>query len=516
VLIPGTAANFPVINNLPESPAICMNLSVADTARLTVNAGKALTVHGNLMLENQDTVETDRGLYFKSDSSQAPAGSLILQGNPSGTAKFERYIAKDNGWHFISSPVQAQLLQPEFVPDPLDQSFDLYYWEENASPAAGWINIRDDDGQWNLQFGDAFIPGKGYLVAYSASNNGDMTRTFSGLLNSGSQDIPLGHSGNYWNLLGNPYSCALDWSSGGIDKTVVAAGTMYIWDPALNENLGGYRAHNGTTGVPAGTTSFIPAMQGFFVQSLEAGNLSIDISNDQPLVHANQPFYKNRKEPSAEHIRLKISKNQMSDETLICFDPAATNQFDPKFDADKLFNGHANCPEISSISGVHILCINILAGDPCSVPLAVDYSQEDTLALGAFDFDGIPKETGIFLEDKQQNTWLDMREQPEYRFYHQPFQSGNRLTLHFMNIDRLSEPILKDELDFWCFENRIYVSNPENIKGDLILYSLNGQLLESFRAGGGNQIIQSSLPTGLYVLRIVSTNQNFGRKIFIY
>ena len=60
---------------------------------------------------------------------------------------------------------------------------------------------------------------------------------------------------------------------------------MYIWDPALNENLGGYRAHNGTTGVPAGTTPIIPAMQDFFVQSLEAGNLSIDISNDDPLVH---------------------------------------------------------------------------------------------------------------------------------------------------------------------------------------------------------------------------------------
>jgi hypothetical protein len=516
VLIPETAVNFPVIDNPPENPAVCMNLAVADTARLTVNAGKALTVHGNLILENQSPGETDQGLILKSDNSQAPTGSLILAGNPSGTAVLERYMANDNGWHFLSSPVEEQLFQPEFVPDPLDQSFDLYYWEENASPTAGWINIRGDNGQWNPQFGDAFIPGKGYLVAYSASNNGDVTRSFSGLLNSGNQDIPLGHSGNYWNLLGNPYSCALDWSSGGIDKAAIAAGTMYIWDPALNENLGGYRAHNGTTGVPAGTTSIIPAMQGFFVQSMETGNLSIDISNDDPLVHASQPFYKIGKELAEEQIRLKISKNQWSDEILIYFDPAATNQFDPEFDAEKLFNGHADCPEIFSMADDHQLCINILADDPASVPLGVSYSEEDTLTLTAFDFEGIPQETGIFLEDNQQSTWLNIREQPEYRFYHEPFQSGTRFALHFMNVAQMTEPVLKDELDFWCYENRIYVSNPMNIKGGFYLYSLDGRFLERFETKGGNQVIQPSVPTGLYVLRIVSPQFNFGRKIFIY
>ncbi|MCK9398570.1 MAG: T9SS type A sorting domain-containing protein [Bacteroidales bacterium] len=516
VQIPETAANFPVIDNLPENPAVCMNLTVADTARLTVNTGKALTVHGNLILENQSPGESDQGLILKSVNSQVPAGSLVLTGNPSGTAILERYIAKDNGWHFLSSPMVEQTFQPEFVPDPMDQSFDLYYWEENGPPSVGWINIRDDNGQWNPQFGDAFIPGKGYLVAYSAANSGALTRIFSGLLNYGNQDILLGHSGNYWNLLGNPYSCALDWSSGGIDKAAVAASTMYIWDPGLNENLGGYRAHNGTTGVPAGTTSIIPAIQGFFVQSMEAGNLSIDILNDQPLVHAGQPFYKSKKEPSVEQIRLKISKNQWSDETLIYFDPAATNQFDAGFDAEKLFNGHADCPEIFSIADDHQLCINILADDPASVALGISYNQEDTLTLTAFDFEGIPQEIGIFLEDNLQSTWLDMREQPEYRFNHMLFQPETRFTLYFMNVARLTEPVFKDEPDFWCFENRIYVSNPRNITGHLLLYSLEGRCLESFRATGRNQVIQSSLPTGLYVLRFVSQQFNSGRKIFIY
>ena len=201
---------------------------------------------------------------------------------------------------------------------------------------------------------------------------------------------------------------------------------------------------------------------------------------------------------------------------MISFDAAATNQFDPGFDAEKLFNDHANCPEIFSVADDHQLCINILADDPCSVPLGVTYDQEDTLTLTAFDFEGIPLETGIFLEDNQQSTWLDLREQSEYRFCHQPFQSGSRLTLHFMNVARLTEPVHKDELDFWCFENRIYVSNPKNIKGDLILNSLEGRILVRYEATGGNQVILLSASTGIYVLHFVSPQYNSVRKIFIY
>jgi hypothetical protein len=516
VLIPETAVNFPVIDNLPEDPAVCMNLTVADTARLSVNASKALTVHGNLTMETQETGESDRGLILKSDLNQTPSGSLILKGASSGMAMIERYIAKDNAWHFLSSPVQEQDFQPEFATDLPDQTFDLYYWEENASPTAGWINIRDENGQWNPQFGDAFIPGKGYLVAYSGSNTGQLSRKFSGLLNSGNFNFSLGHTGNYWNLLGNPYSSALDWSSEGIDKTGVAAGTMYIWDPSLNDNLGGYRAHNGIEGVPAGTTAIIPAMQGFFVQSLGTGVLSVDISIDDPLVHSDQSFYKDGTEASGGQIRLKLTKNNYSDETLIYFDPAATNQFDPGFDAEKLFNGNTDCPEIFSLADEHQLCINILAGGPVSIPLGILYNYEDSLILRAFDFDGISEETGIFLEDKDEKAWLDLKEQAEYSFYHNPLQSGSRFILHFMNVAELAENQQEGKIDFWSYKDYVFILNPLNIKGEFKLYSIDGRLFERFEAGSSNSSIKLDVPAGIYVLRFVSDNLNIGRKIIIY
>lgn len=517
VFIPDSFTTFPVINNLPENPAVCMNLTVADTASLKVDAGKALTVFGNLALDTLGPDEPDRGLILKSDSSSFPTGSLILNGNSSGPANIERHIAKDNRWHFISSPVDEQALQPEFVPVTLDQSFDLYYWDESALPSEGWINIRDVNGNWNPQFEDAFIPGKGYLIAYSPANSGDMTRIFSGLLNNGDQEIPVYHSGNYWNLLGNPFSCAFDWASAGIDKGAIAAGTMYIWDPALNDNLGGYRAHNGTTGVPGGTTSIIPAMQGFFVQSLETGSLSIDVSDEDPLIHGSQPFYKKSNELTEMRIRIKISKGLLSDETLIYFDPEATNQFDPEFDAEKLFSEQEGSPEIYTLAEPdHSLCINILAENPVSVPLGISFNEEDTLTLSGFDFEGIPAETGIFLEDKMLNALVNVREQPEYRFYHTSFQAESRFTVHFMNVASQAEPLIFNEPDFWCSGNSVYVTNPTNIKGEFNIYSLDGRLIEKIEIIRGDQVIRLNVPTGFYILRMPASRSASGRKIFIY
>jgi hypothetical protein len=57
VLISQDVANFPVITNLPESPAACWNLTLADTAMLKVEAGKSLTVYGDLSQVTSEIAE---------------------------------------------------------------------------------------------------------------------------------------------------------------------------------------------------------------------------------------------------------------------------------------------------------------------------------------------------------------------------------------------------------------------------------------------------------------------------
>jgi hypothetical protein len=517
VLVPETVNNFPVIGNPPENAAVCMNLTVRDSACLTVNAGKALTVYGDLILDTLGPSESNRGLVLRSETSSLATGSMLIKGNASGTAFIERFIAKDNGWHFISSPVDGQLLQPVFVPDPLDGSFDLYFWDENALDEEGWINIRDSAGAWNPDFENSFLQGKGYLVAYSPSNTGDNTRLFSGPVNTGDIAIPLGHGENNWNLLGNPYSCSLDWASEGIDKSSVAAATMYIWDPALNDNLGGYRASNGTIGTPEGTTSIIPALQGFFVQSLANDSLVINADIAESLVHGNQPYYKNSNQLSMEKIRLKVRRDKYSDETLIYFDPAATNGFDPGFDAEKLFNGIEGCPEIFSFAGNDLpLCINILATHPASVPVGINYGSDDSLAISAFDFEDIPAETGLFLEDVSLKILKNLREEPDYHFAHNPLQSGPRFILHFMNVAGLAENLQQEKPEIHTRHNRVFITNPGNMNGALSIYSLDGKCIINVDIPAASSNFSLDVPRGVYVAVLRTGSGIYREKIIIH
>jgi hypothetical protein len=48
VVIPVVTTQYPVVNEAPATPAVCNNLSITSGATVTIAAGKALMVNGNL------------------------------------------------------------------------------------------------------------------------------------------------------------------------------------------------------------------------------------------------------------------------------------------------------------------------------------------------------------------------------------------------------------------------------------------------------------------------------------
>ncbi len=517
VFVPCSVSQFPIISNSPANPATCMNMEIDSGAIVTVEEGKAMTVHGNLMFLNSGNPATQDPLLLTADSSDVPTGSFLLFGQSNGPVNVERFIEKDNKWHFLSSPVGSQLLQPEFVPDPVDQSFDFYSWDESLPPDEAWINIRDSNGQLNQQFDTAFMKGKGYLVAYATSNSGDLIRSFNGLVNTADQNLWLNHSCNYWNLLGNPYTCALDWSSDGINKSKIAGTAMYIWDPQLNGGTGGYRTHNGSAGVPMGTTPYIPAMQGFFVQSLDTGFLTINSQTGQALIHSSQTFYKELAEITPDRLRVKVTCGNFSDEILIYIDPSASNQFEPVSDVIKLFNGREDQPEIyTTAADEHKLCINILSGIPVSIPMGIIAMTEDSLTLEVFDFDEMDPAIGIYLEDLQNDAFQDMRENPAYQFIINPFQSGERFLLHLISTNEIAEDRNAGELHFSCRGNSVFILNESDAQAVCRIYSSDGRMVWSANLNERYSADCQDLAPGIYLISILSPSGNLTEKIFIH
>ncbi|MEI7726785.1 MAG: hypothetical protein WCK09_16870, partial [Bacteroidota bacterium] len=244
--------NLPIVNEAPGTPAGTYNLTIQSLASVTVAAGKALTVNGTLTNSAGTT-----GLVVKSNGVDG-TGSLILNtANVNGT--FERWMTDANwtdwidGWHFLSSPVDVQAISPNFTTDP----YDFYCW---AEPSNLWVNYKNTTiaPTWNTANGSTnFTVGRGYLVAYDAAG----LTSFSGKLNVADVSkpsltyTPASYSGDVtagFNLLGNPFSCALKWSTGW-SKTNIAANAK-IWNEL------------GAAYVDIAANGIIPATQGFMVE----------------------------------------------------------------------------------------------------------------------------------------------------------------------------------------------------------------------------------------------------------
>ena len=286
---------------------------------------------------------------------------------------------------------------------------------------------------------------------------------------------------------------------------------MYIWDQTLNAGVGGYRTHNGTIGVPAGTTPFIPAMNGFFVNALNAGTLTL---NQGSLTHSSQTFYRTTDSISDDRVRIKIVKQGYSDEALILFDPTAGNEYEPLLDVLKLSSGNDEVPEISTLtSGGLKLCINYLKDFPVSVPLIVDYGIPDTLELIAFDFEELDPTIGIYLEDTKTGETKNLREDPVYRFYHEVPGYQQRFILHFSNQTTVEDEVLKRNIHVFVFDHRINVIGNDGIPVSFFMFDVAGRCVEK-------GIISSSydlghIRPGIYIMEFRSGQTVYRQKFIL-
>ena len=143
---------------------------VKPNTKITVVSGTTLkVVNGDLRLESDET----------GDTSLQQWGNITFNGN--GKTIVERYLTAwtddYHGWHFLSSPVVGQDIQPGFVSSPFAANEDFYKWDE----ASGlWINSKLEGPIWNPAFETTFGNGTGYMLAYGLTQINE----FAGTLNT--------------------------------------------------------------------------------------------------------------------------------------------------------------------------------------------------------------------------------------------------------------------------------------------------------------------------------------------
>ena len=491
VVIPSTA-NQPVINEVTGTPATCNDLTI-QSGSLTIAAGKALTVGGTLTNNAGNT-----GLMLNSNATGT--GSLIFN-TPGVAGTMQRYISHwtddNHGYHFLSSPVASQAIQPLFVPTNPGSAQDFYAWDEVNG---WWFNSKDPSLQWVQNFDASFVTGKGYLVAY----NDDVTKSFTGILNmndvaksgltftspgNNTSDITPG-----WNLLGNPFTCPITWNTSGWSLSNIGA-IAKIW----NESTASY--------TDITTNGIIPAEQGFMVNVLNAAGGSLTIPT-AARTHSTQPWYKSTENP---YIRL-VAQNldaQTAQESVVTFDDQSSPGYDPNFDSYFL-PGYA--PQFYSIDGSEHLSTNTLTEleSQTIVPFYFIKTNGTRFSLNAEKIENVP--TQVYLTDLKLNKTQNLVENPVYPFTASDGDDPARFLLSFSHLG-IGEKTGSNG-GIYAYDHNLYLVNPGNAR--LEVYSMTGQRLlgEEINNPG---LYQTTLnvPTGYYVVRLTTGTRVAVTKVFI-
>lgn len=489
---------------------IVASLTVESGGNVEVVAGKSLTVSGNL--DNNQAA----GIVLKSSESSGPSSSLIVEGtvSGSGTINAERYIAAANwassqdGFHLLSSPVAAEAISGAWTPSGAGNDYDFYGWSESHQK---WVNKKNvdplDPPTWTDFHPEAnFNVGQGYLVAYETAE----TKIFSGALNTGNQSVTLKLSGtpavnnSYgYNLIGNPFTSALDWAhaSWGTENSNYG-GVAKIWSGGAFIDV--------VTADPVDTdVTIIPAMNGFFVYTTVDGNDFTIPAAAQ--LHSSDNWHKSVNN-NTKVVKLKVNgiNSNLTQVSSIRFNSEATTGFDLAYDS-YFMPGYA--PVFYSVSEGKNYSTNALPSYDAETVIPFVFVKNENSEFILELTNGIEGEP-IYLSDNKTGTIHKLSENPVYTFTSEEGDTPDRFLLHF-GVVGLGEQDAASQLQAYVYGDQLYVMGAEG-QAQVSVYDIQGRLVQEAQANISGLYSQSlQLPAGVYVVRLHSETASSATKIVI-
>lgn len=466
--------------------------SGATCKSLTINDGADVYIHPNFFLIVTETVSVEGNLSILSD--ETGTGSFIPYGavDVTGNLYVNRYLSGNgNTSHFVSSPVEMA-------------TADIFTGQTINS-------FKETMQDWSALAGtDQLMPGFGYEVT-NCNNN---TIMFEGnvYLTNFSQSLSFtenaGSLPNGLNLLGNPYTTAINWEQGDWIKENID-GAIYTW------KNGNYVSWNGSVG--AFKNGVIPAMQGFFVVAQTTG-ASVTIPNNAR-VQNNQPYYKNENSETDLLALQFYGTGDFEDWTYLRFNNEMTHAYDPMVDAYKL-PGSASAPQLYSFSNDGVqLSINEfpkpLEEQDTAFAIGYQVGAEGTYSIVREEYSiyGLP----IFLHDKTLNQFVDLKVDSVYEFASQAGAFNNRFEILFRDPLSINESTA-NQLKIFSSGRSVLIHSETAIKNPLVqVFNLQGRLVyeKQLKGDGFKYAMDVSNISGMFIVRVTNPDIVKSQKVFL-
>lgn len=471
------------------------SLTVAPGAKVTVNSGYSLTAANGITLQ-----------------SDADSTATLLDENltPTITATVQQYVTAGRNW-YISAPVSAA----------------DYTWLNRGTSVQEWDEATK---AWVTKSSGTLVPGKGYIqVATSTPSVTGSTGTVdvNGTTNSGDVAITVSRtesgSSRGFNLVGNPYPSYLKWTGVNSflsDATNDSISTSFWFRTKNTADTYVFTTYNGTSHTVVGGTNvsgvlneYIPPMQAFWIRVNENAaktthSVNLTFKNNMRAHGAgdNNKFRAPQRYERSS-LRLTLSNGSQSDESLIYFDAAASNEFD-NYDSPKMLNNSSVLPDIYSMAGTERLAINGLnkLTDYMELPLGFTLKSAITgLKLKLSELSNFEGGTQVYLLDKEKNTQTQLLPESEYSFDINTATTNNesRFALLFRAPGVATSIYNAENAKINVFvnaTNHIVINAPA--KSDYAIYNAMGQLMENGKLNTESETRITKLAAGVYVVKV--------------
>jgi hypothetical protein len=538
-----------------------------NTNELSVNADNSLTITHYLLINGVVDLDNESQLIQTTGSDFDAASTGYLERDQQGEGNKFRY----NDW---SSPVYTttdgngnyttilDALRDGTNPNSPSSINYVSGVDGSLSPltlSTYWMykyaNLPDGSySSWD-HIGNTgkIYAGEGFLMKGPGNpGTSDQNYVFEGKPNNG--DINLTISAGYDYLIGNPYPSAID-AYQFIDDNPDITGPLYFWEHygGDSHNLADYQAgyatltksgavkaaaHPSVSNLGSATKMperYIPVSQGFFVYSSTGG--TIHFNNNQRIFvtesSGNSLFMKTAKGKSTKTTKTnepeidtrpkfrigfnapKIDHRQL----LLTIDKNTTDGVDWGYDGEiyEIF-GDDMYWTIGDKKYV-IQATNAISEDK-EIPLGIQLSESGKISIDVDTLENVDENTQLYIKDKLTGETYNIKNQP----FEMELEAGNymgRFVLTFQQkVLSVNEVTLNDGIsvvmDQQNSEIKVIKTVDTEIK-NISLYNYLGQLINTWDKDINKRLVYlpTNTSTGVYILRINTTNGSISKKIII-
>ena len=380
-------------------------------------------------------VTTDQDFTLLSTAAKTARIGVFDDGSANiigGVVQQRLTLAGAMGWQFLTSAVDGRTLadwEDDFYIGYDGSDFTTIYSFVESNPLS-WES-GDDGGQGHVKavastdpigVGQGFWVWLGYTQLGTTPDTlvdvkGDPNRdeiTFSLSYTAGNNDAP---EKDGWNLLANPFPSQIDWDANDYWTKTDVDDAVYIY----NEDIDGYANYVAGVSdpVPAsgGINNIIPSSQGFFVRA-SSSFVELKVRENAKTSDTPSTFRGNSKMDKGKVFRIALDGTKFHNETVIRIHPKATNNFDGKLDAHKMFSMNPLAANICSQMNGKNYSINSIPEltKDVKIPVRVYVGTAGSYKISTPALDELPASTCLGLEDLKTGKITDLKVNNSYSF----------------------------------------------------------------------------------------------------